>query len=83
MILCTHSVIIPLFLCFHIQGIPDARDDHAVLMVRFAKEILCKFTRTARDLEVMLGPDTGDLSLRIGIHSGPVAAVSLSDAKGF
>lgn len=25
-------------------------------------------------LEVNLGPDTGDLGLRIGLHSGPVTA---------
>jgi Adenylate and Guanylate cyclase catalytic domain len=27
-----------------------------------------------RSLEVSLGPDTGDLSMRMGIHSGPVTA---------
>ena len=27
-----------------------------------------------KKLEVSLGPDTGDLSLRIGLHSGPVTA---------
>lgn len=27
-----------------------------------------------KSLEVTLGPDTGDLALRIGIHSGPVTA---------
>ena len=27
-----------------------------------------------RSLEVSLGPDTGDLSVRVGIHSGPVTA---------
>lgn len=27
-----------------------------------------------RKLEVTLGPDTGDLSLRAGLHSGPVTA---------
>ena len=26
------------------------------------------------ELEVTLGPDTGDISLRVGIHSGPVTA---------
>ena len=60
-------------------GIPDAREDHAIVMVRFAREILRNFARTTKDLEVMLGPDTGDLSLRIGIHSGPVTAVSSKD----
>ena len=57
------------------QGIPEARDDHAVVMVRFARNILRKFARLTKELEVSLGPDTGDLSLRIGVHSGPVTAV--------
>jgi len=26
------------------------------------------------DLESTLGPDTGDLTMRIGLHSGPVTA---------
>jgi len=25
-----------------------------------------------KELEVQLGPDTGNLALRIGVHSGPV-----------
>ena len=28
----------------------------------------------ARDLQISLGPDTGDLDLRVGVHSGPVTA---------
>jgi class 3 adenylate cyclase len=28
----------------------------------------------SKKLEVTLGPDTGDLSMRMGIHSGPVTA---------
>ena len=27
-----------------------------------------------RNLETTLGPDTGDLSMRFGLHSGPVTA---------
>eukprot|EP00934_Nitzschia_sp_Nitz4_P000116 Nitzschia sp. Nitz4//scaffold136_size62208//9461//13452//NITZ4_006362-RA/size62208-augustus-gene-0.6-mRNA-1//-1//CDS//3329535600//116//frame0 len=53
-------------------GIPDFRRDHAVVMVRFARDILAKMMSLTKELEVTLGPDTGDLSLRIGIHSGPV-----------
>ena len=30
--------------------------------------------KLTRRLEISLGPDTGDLSLRIGLHSGPVTA---------
>eukprot|EP00538_Stauroneis_constricta_P012653 CAMPEP_0119570456 /NCGR_PEP_ID=MMETSP1352-20130426/43621_1 /TAXON_ID=265584 /ORGANISM="Stauroneis constricta, Strain CCMP1120" /LENGTH=1121 /DNA_ID=CAMNT_0007620125 /DNA_START=581 /DNA_END=3943 /DNA_ORIENTATION=- len=55
-------------------GIPDARKDHAVVMVRFAKDILTRTLVLTKELEVTHGPDTADLSLRIGINSGPVTA---------
>ena len=55
-------------------GLPEPRDDHAVVMVRFARCISQRMYTLTRELEVTLGPDTGDLSLRIGIHSGPVTA---------
>jgi hypothetical protein len=48
--------------------------DHAVAMARFAKDILVKFREMVKLMVVELGPDTEDLGLRIGIHSGPVTA---------
>lgn len=57
-----------------VVGIPDPRKDHAKLMARFANDILSSFKSIVRNLEVKLGPDTGDLDLRIGMHSGPVTA---------
>ncbi|KAL7576124.1 hypothetical protein ACA910_004788 [Epithemia clementina (nom. ined.)] len=57
-----------------VSGLPDPREDHAVVMVRFARSIMQRMYSLTRELEVTLGPDTGDLSLRIGIHSGPVTA---------
>eukprot|EP00934_Nitzschia_sp_Nitz4_P007269 Nitzschia sp. Nitz4//scaffold229_size32011//3230//7371//NITZ4_007915-RA/size32011-processed-gene-0.6-mRNA-1//1//CDS//3329542847//7259//frame0 len=54
------------------SGIPDYRREHAVIMVKFARDILAKMVSLTKELEVTLGPDTGDLSLRIGVHSGPV-----------
>lgn len=30
--------------------------------------------KLTRQMETTLGPDTGDLGLRIGLHSGPVTA---------
>ena len=35
-----------------------------------------------RQLETSLGPDTGDLDMRIGLHSGPVTAGVLRGDKG-
>ena len=53
-------------------GIPDPRKDHAVVMARFARDIMRKMDTVTKVLELALGPGTGDLKLRIGIHSGPV-----------
>eukprot|EP00977_Amphora_coffeiformis_P016581 scaffold5169_cov172-Amphora_coffeaeformis.AAC.12 len=55
-------------------GLPEARRDHAVVMARFARECMKKMFSLTRRLEVNLGPDTADLSLRVGMHSGPVTA---------
>lgn len=43
-------------------------------MARFAKDCLAKFSSLTKELEVRLGPDTADLAMRFGIHSGPVTA---------
>ena len=43
-------------------------------MSRFASSIMRRMHEVTRKLEVSLGPDTGDLTLRIGLHSGPVTA---------
>ncbi|CAB9502391.1 Receptor-type guanylate cyclase gcy [Seminavis robusta] len=57
-----------------VTGLPDPREDHAVVMAIFARECLKKMQVLTKDLEVKLGPDTGDLSMRFGLHSGPVTA---------
>jgi class 3 adenylate cyclase len=45
-----------------------------VVMARFARDCLTNMNDLVKRLEVILGPDTGDLSMRIGLHSGPVTA---------
>ena len=57
-----------------VTGLPDPRKDHAIAMSRFARECMLRMQVLVRKLEVTLGPDTGDLSMRMGIHSGPVTA---------
>ena len=52
-------------------GIPNPIKDHAPRMLRFARAVIRRMNELARELEVTLGPDTGDLSLRVGVHSGP------------
>ena len=54
-----------------VTGLPDPRADHAVIMARFAKECILSLQRMTKELEVSLGPDTADLCMRIGLHSGP------------
>eukprot|EP00980_Cylindrotheca_fusiformis_P014230 scaffold3752_cov137-Cylindrotheca_fusiformis.AAC.4 len=55
-------------------GIPEPRDDHAAVACRFARDCLKKMKDVTLKLEVSLGPDTSDLDLRTGIHSGQVTA---------
>jgi class 3 adenylate cyclase len=62
-------------------GLPQARKDHAVVMARFAKDCLKKLHGLTTKLEAKLGPDTGELDIRIGLHSGPVTAGVLRGEK--
>ena len=57
-----------------VTGLPEPQANHAVIMVRFASECLIKMGIITKELEVTLGPDTGDLGMRLGMHSGPVTA---------
>jgi class 3 adenylate cyclase len=62
-------------------GLPDPRPNHAVTMAKFARECLETMKIKARELEVELGPDTTELALRVGLHSGPVVAGVLRGEK--
>jgi class 3 adenylate cyclase len=48
-----------------VAGLPDPRHDHAVVMARFARDCLARMRVLTRKLEVTLGPDTADLSIRV------------------
>lgn len=50
-------------------------------MARFARDCMSRMNDLTKLLEVSLGPDTGDLSMRIGLHSGPVTAGVLRGEK--
>ena len=54
-----------------VTGLPDPQEDHAIIMARFARDCRSKMNEVTRKLEMTLGPDTGDLCMRIGLHSGP------------
>ena len=54
-----------------VAGVPAPRPDHAVVMVRFARDCRQMMSYLTRDLEITLGPGTGDLQMRFGLNSGP------------
>ncbi|CAJ1965718.1 unnamed protein product [Cylindrotheca closterium] len=61
--------------CFvGVCGLPEPRKDHAVRCAKFAREALAITPRLLAKLEITMGPDTSDLSVRIGMHSGQVTA---------
>lgn len=62
-------------------GLPDPRKNHFSVMCRFAQDCLSAMQTITKELEVKLGPDTGDLTLRVGLHSGPVVAGVLRGEK--
>ena len=64
------------------SGIPEARPDHAEAMAIFASRCTKEMSRVARELEPILGPDTGDIQIRVGVHCGQVTAGVLRGLKG-
>jgi len=62
-------------------GLPVKQPKHAVIMAKFAKKTLKRYDTLIKKLETYLGPDTVDLGLRMGIHSGPVTAGVLRGDK--
>jgi hypothetical protein len=48
-----------------VAGLPDPRNDHHVVMARFAR--LPQIPHHDEKLETTLGPDTTDLGLRVGL----------------
>lgn len=63
-------------------GVPTPREDHAVAIAKFASDILTAMPLLLTKLETSLGPDTAELAIRIGIHSGPVTSGVLRGDKG-
>lgn len=65
-----------------VTGLPNAQENHALIMAKFANECMVKMNETIRALADSLGEDTAeDLSLRVGLHSGPVTAGVLRGQK--
>jgi class 3 adenylate cyclase len=64
-----------------VAGLPEPRPDHAVVMVRFARDCRNVMNELTKQLEITLGPDTCELQLRFGLNSGPVTAGVLRGEK--
>ena len=64
-----------------VTGLPERQKDHAVRMAKFALDCRIRVSITTKALEATLGEDTRNLSLRMGLHSGPVTAGILRGAK--
>ncbi|CAB9517992.1 Receptor-type guanylate cyclase gcy [Seminavis robusta] len=57
-----------------VSGLPVPSRDHSTRMSRYANDIIQLFGAAVKNLETTLGPGTGELALRVGMHSGPVTA---------
>jgi hypothetical protein len=64
-----------------VTGLPDPQDDHSWRMAKFTLDCRTKLAGLLKDLEVILGPDTSELSMRFGMHSGPTTAGVLRGDK--
>jgi class 3 adenylate cyclase len=65
-----------------VTGLPEPRTDHAMIMAMFTHECARKMKALmAKELRNSLGGDTATLSMRFGMHSGPVTAGVLRGEK--
>ena len=58
-----------------VTGLPDPQEDHAIIMARFARDCRLKMKEVTRKLELTLGPDTGELTMRFGLHVSITSSV--------
>ena len=84
----THHIARALFSIGHIDcyvavtGLPKPQSNHAVLMAMFGKDCRNKLQEVTRELASELGSDTENLTIRVGLHSGPTTAGVLRGDKG-
>ena len=65
-----------------VTGLPEPQANHAIIMVKFAQECMVKMSQVTHEIMDRLGPDTADLRMRVGLHSGSVTAGVLRGDKG-
>jgi class 3 adenylate cyclase len=64
-----------------VTGLPKPQEIHAIIMCRFANACIVRMSQMMHVLVEKLGPDTANLSMRVGLHSGPVTAGVLRGEK--
>lgn len=66
-----------------VTGLPTPQSKHALIMARFSQSCISKMNEIINSTEILskLGDETADLSLRVGMHSGPVTAGVLRGEK--
>lgn len=64
-----------------VTGVPDPQAQHAVIMVKFARDCYSKMNYLLPGLTQRLGEDTAELSFRVGMHSGSVTGGVLRGQK--
>ena len=62
------TLTIVFVLSFTVTGLPEPRSDHPVIMCQFGSEMLDKMAIVTLQLSTILGPDTSNLTLRIGVR---------------
>lgn len=65
-----------------VTGLPRPQEQHAVILVKFARDCILKMSQRTNQLADKLGADTRDLEMRVGLHSGPCTAGVLRGDKG-
>ena len=78
---CLH-LSLPFYSYMAATGLPNPQPDHAIRMVKFARDCMARMDRLLEQLSQTLGADTMELTMRVGIHSGPVTAGVLRGDKG-
>ncbi|CAJ1951432.1 unnamed protein product [Cylindrotheca closterium] len=64
-----------------VTGLPNPQERHAEIMVKFSVDCLAKMRNVILSLVDSLGEDTENLSMRVGLHSGPVTGGVLRGQK--
>lgn len=64
-----------------VTGLPEPQENHAVIMAKFARDCVEALTEIVHSMVESLGPETADLALRVGLHSGPVTGGVLRGQK--